>query len=151
MDYTKLKSELTVDPLGRGYAAMTAEHAAENLNTADRTRVIAETFVNAKTLYSRLGAVAAETVIQKLEAGAASDSPFAPVLKRAVQWILPSEEGIDVGNAVTRGLLDQLAGPLLTAEEAAAIKAIAEETVSRATELGLPKVEPGHVQDARRL
>lgn len=143
MDYAKLKAEIQTDPLGRGYSAMTAEQVAASLNAVNRTRVIPEAFVNAKSLYSSLGAAAAETVIQKLEAGASGDSPLAPVLKRAVQWILPSEQGIDLGNAVTRGLLDQLSGPLLTAEEVAAIKAIAEEAVSRAQELGLGSVTCG--------
>ena len=37
IDYVALQSELTVDPLGRGYAAMTDQEAADDLNTIYRT------------------------------------------------------------------------------------------------------------------
>ena len=37
MDYAKLKVELTVDPLARGYAGMSDTQAADSLNALNRT------------------------------------------------------------------------------------------------------------------
>lgn len=150
MDYAALKAELTTDPLERGYAAMDADAAAASLNAADRTVVETGKYVNTKSLYSTLGAAAAETIIGKLEAAAASASPLAPIVKRAVSWFLPSEQGIDVGNTVTRGMIDQLVtASVLTSEEAASLNAIAEKTVSRAAELGLGTALNTDVEIAR--
>ena len=36
-DYSALKTELTIDPLARGYATMTDAQAAASLNTVNRT------------------------------------------------------------------------------------------------------------------
>jgi|GEM_PF-4834661 len=149
--YQVLTAEIRDDPLGRGYANLSAQEAADSLNARNRTRVVPLSFVNAKTLYARLGAAVAEMIIQKLEAGAASDSPLAPILKRACQWIRPSEQGIDVGNPVTRTMVDALTGGLLTEDEARLLKGLAEESVSRAEELGLPYVGGHHVEYARTL
>ena len=38
MDYSILNTELTTDPLGRGYAGMTAEQATDDLNTVYRDK-----------------------------------------------------------------------------------------------------------------
>lgn len=69
----------------------------------------------------------AEAVMQGLEAAAGSESPLAPILKRAIVWLRPTNGGIDMGNPSTRVVLDALqAAGALTPEAVATLKATAE-------------------------
>lgn len=146
MDFQKLKTELRADPLARGYANMTDAEAAASLNTPDRPMVV-ETYANAKTLLSHLGATPGAAVLDALETIAVSNS--------AVKWALKfitSPEGIDVGNLETRAMLDQLvAATVLSAADVATIKMLAERQISRAEELGLGLVREGDVQTVRAI
>lgn len=146
MDYALLKGELTNDPLAVGYATMTDAEAANALNTPSRT-IVVETYANAKTVLSTLGAAAGAAFLDALEAAAATNS--------AVKWamsFITSEAGINVGDAETRSMLVQLASSgVLDSGSVSIVKALAERQVSRAVELGLGEVTEGDVQFARSM
>lgn len=127
---TALKTEITTDPLALGYADKSDAEVAALLNdrTRGRTRVVSPTMVNARTIMARLGAAAGATILDKLDAAKAGSPP----IKWVFQFITQGE-GIDVGHAETRAMLDQLASAgVLTAAEADAIKTLAVVQASRA-------------------
>ena len=116
------------------YSSMTDSQVAADLNATSSVVKAGPIFVTARTLYGDLGPAAAETILQKLEAASASN----PVVKRVNAWLLPSEAGVDVTNTSTREQLDALAaGGVLTAGEAASIKALGESVQSKGEQLGL--------------
>lgn len=147
MNYDKLK--LLLD--SPAYIELSDEEIVDRLNALTETVAVAGSFINEKTLYSQLGAAAAESILQKLEAAAATN----PYVKRALHWMTPAEQGIDLGNPVARGMIELLAteagGNVFTVEEANSLKKLGEAKRSPAQVAGLPRVELGHVQDARRL
>lgn len=74
------------------------------------------------------GPVAADAVLIKLEAFAASAHPLASIVKRALKF-LAQPDGFDIGSAATQGMLTQLgAGGVLTADETNKLKALAPTT-----------------------
>ena len=116
------------------YSSMTDSQVAADLNATSSVVKAGPIFVTARTLYGDLGPAAAETILQKLESASASN----PVVKRVNAWLLPSEAGVDVTNTSTREQLDALAaGGVLTAGEAASIKALGESVQSKGEQLGL--------------
>ena len=76
------------------------------------------------------GPMAAAAVLDKLEAASASVP--------AIKWIMTflRADGIDIGHPATQGMLDQLAGNVLTAPEASNLKALGIVPASRADVLG---------------
>ncbi len=124
-----LKTELTDDTLGRGYAGMSDQAAADDLNTAyrsrDRQTMTASEVANAIDL-TELTALSAEAdaeVWRWLSLGTLN--PF--------------------GVEATRFTAIFGAGNTIAALQAARVEAI-----TRAQELGLGTVKPGHVEEARR-
>lgn len=85
--------------------------------------IVVSMFVTERTIYATLGPTAGETFLATLEGVGQSNA----VVARAVSWLAPPSDGIDVGDQYTRAMLDTLAaGEVLTAESVAAIKALAE-------------------------
>lgn len=116
------------------YTTMTDQQVSDDLNQSVAVINSASVFVTARTLYAELGPVAAETILAKLEAASASNA----IVKRVNAWLLPSEAGVDLANASTRGQLDALAqAGVLTSDEAASVKALGESLVSKGEQLGL--------------
>lgn len=147
MNYPILRSEIANDPMKRGYAAMTNAEVAASLNTADRTHVDS-TFATWRKMLADLGPTVTATVKAKVEAAAEGNAAVAIALDMLGEY--GDGGGLDLGHANTRAVIDQLAaGGVLTADEATAIKGIAEAVISRATELGLGEVGAGHVARAR--
>jgi len=145
MRWDVLRGEVLSDPLARGYASMTDEQVAASLNTKDR-QVVQLTLVTAKELMARMDPSVAAGILQKLESEAANN----PVVKWIMSFITGGGEGIDLGHANTRAQIDALvAAGVLTATEGASLKALAERTVSRAEELGLPEIKPWMVAHVR--
>jgi hypothetical protein len=132
-DYIQvLADELTHDPLGRGYAGMSDEQAAVNLNTVDRTRqrdtVLGHEIFNATdhTEYAAL-------------ADAQKD-----------RWLaLCAIDIINIASGVAKALEAEIFGPGTTTRDN--LLALKTENISRATELGLGTVKVGHVQMARSV
>ena len=147
MDNAKLKikdAELRAD-----HPDWTDQQVADNLNAETVTQTYSR-FVTYRTLLSELPIEQAMTIIAKIKATAAADPDgvlgvIAPSLEDTAEGC-----GIDMSNANARTFIDGLvATKVLTADEGAAVKGMAERLISWATANGLPPVGPHHVEYAR--
>lgn len=129
-------------------AGLTDEEAVAYLNEPGAAVLVRPTMVTERGLYAQLGPATAEPILQALEAAAEVD----PVVRRALKWLAPPSDGIDLGDAYTRGMLDQLvAAEVLTADQAAVLKALAESPATLAEYWLLGRPHLGDVQNARAL
>lgn len=125
-----LKSELTLDPLGRGYAGMSNAAAASDLNALSRSRartsVLAQEIFDAivPAEYSLLTATQRDVVSSVLSLG--------PVVQRT---------------PATQAALLAVFGPATTTRSN--LLALATEPCSRAAELGFGAADPALVGAAR--
>ena len=140
-----LQTELTTDPLNRGYAQYIPDCPgilADMLNSAiyqkHKTR-----FVTARTVLAEVAGGA--EILDKLELAAQTNS--------AVKWAMRfvTTDGIDVGYPGTQQLLDSLVGTTLTQAECDALKNLALQAASRAEVLGLDYVQEHNVRTALGL
>jgi len=127
-----LHDELINDPLARGYAEMTDEEAADDLNTVYRT--ITRSTMDSAEIYERLDVAEfqAKTDAQKVY----------------VRDVLNLGANVRVGpGSKARTVMINIfgAGSNTIANLAVAL----DQNVSRATELGLGSVTPGDVTAAR--
>lgn len=129
MDYQTLNTELTTDPLGRGYAGMTDEQAAADLNTVYRTRdraILTGAQIWEQTQPSEYNAL---TDAQKNQwigfCGISVHDPFGP----SAQFVL-----------------DLFGGGSTTV---ANLQTARVENISRGAELGLGVITEGAVHSAR--
>lgn len=96
-----------------------------------------ETMITERQLYARLGPAEAEAILQALEQVAASAHPAALVVKRALKWLEPSQGGLDLGMAATRGMVVQLQqGGALTETQAEALLGLAGDSPTHWTMAG---------------
>jgi hypothetical protein len=144
MDLAALKNEIDTDPTTKGYAAhlpAAPGHVVDLLN-AQTERMVKSRYVTARTVLAECaeGAV----ILDTLEAIGNQIS--------AVKWamkFLGQEGGLDVGNAATQGMLDQLeGGGLLTVEQATALKNLGSLPASRGEILGLGRVTEQDLRNA---
>jgi hypothetical protein len=108
------------------------------------TAVIVEkpTMIGERGIMSTLGITAGPVFMSALDdfsvATLASDHPllaYQPGIKRAVKWLY--DEGLDVGDPLTRAMLDALAAAsVIASASSTAIKAVAEKTVSYPVSVG---------------
>lgn len=126
-----LRKEIGSDPLERYYATMTATEILADL-TEPRYISLSERMISERTLFAVLGATRATALLDALDA----------MPDRTMQRICRmlgdvTAGGVDVSLAESRGMIDQFAAAgLLTADEAATIKALAEQRTSRAQQIG---------------
>ena len=129
MDIAKLKTELTDDPLTRGYAAMTDAEAAVDLNevyrTQNKTSLTASEVLNAivPSAFTALDATVQQCIWDILHIG--EINPFGV---EATMFSAAFGAGSDT---------------------IVALVAMRVEAVSRAVELGLGFIYPGHIENAR--
>ena len=148
MNYQIIKNEIEAYP--EIYSGKTPEEVAAIFNTVDRP-VLRQRWVSARTLYNELPD--AEDVLSRLEAATENTEipePIRKMLARVLGWLNdPAGEypGIDIGAATTQTIVANLAG-ILTSDQIIAVKSLGYVTISRAEELGLSKVLPGHVMKA---
>jgi hypothetical protein len=134
-----LSDEITNDPEGKGYASLLPSQpgrVVEILNAATETKVKTR-MITARGILSDYpgGPQAAAIILDKLDTAA----PGIPALKWA--WKFITGEGLDIGLKATQDMLDTLAtAAVITATEAANLKALALQPASRAEVLGLPPV-----------
>jgi hypothetical protein len=127
-----LIAELFNDPLGRGYAGMTAEQAAASLNAVNRPRF--RSAIPAAEIF------AAVDLTEYKALTAQERDAFALVIAMGT---------VNANDANTRGILSAIfPGGGATRPR---LIAVAQEQVSRAAELGLGDVMPGHIEEARRI
>lgn len=105
----------------------------------------------ARTLYWKLGPSLAETILTKLES--AIENPpsgaeaLVPILKRIMPWLIPSNEGVDMGTTEARTLLDMFqVTNILSFEEVSALKSLSEITNKRYLQYGIDLPLLGHIQ-----
>lgn len=131
MNINALKTELDTDPLTRGYSGMTAEEAADSLNTVNRTKPQSVSSAEAQAAVVATEYLALADALRDL-------------------WLAILTTGtIDVNNANIVAQVREVWDVGTTTRTNLA--ALATRAVSRAEEIGLPRVKPGHVEEARRL
>jgi len=130
MDIAKLKTELTDDPLVRGYASMSDEAAANSLNnTIDRA--LNRTSISPGEMQSAV--VGTEFVV------------LSAVKQRG--WLAILSDSVDPNNAnIIAQIAEIWVGGTTTRANLLALKT---KTVSRGVELGLGNVKVGYVEQAR--
>jgi hypothetical protein len=112
-DLQALQAEGNVDAIARALSA-------------GRTKVGSH-FASERGVLERFpgGPIAADALLSKLEAFAATAHPMASIVRRALKF-LAQADGLDIGSPATQGLLAQLgAGGVLTVEEVAGLRAMA--------------------------
>ncbi len=131
MDYKALKTELTTDPLARGYANMSIQAAADSLNTANRP--------------STRKTVPAHEV---LEATVASEWASLTADQKARYALFTGAGDVNVAGANTRAAFGAMFGAG-TQTRANLLALVAGQLVSRATELELGQLTAGDIERAR--
>ena len=141
-----LLAELTADPEGRGYAALTPEQVVADLNEP-RYVTLSELMISERTLFAVLGAERATAVLDALEA-----MPDR-VMQRICRMLTDvSAGGVDIALPESQGMIDQFAVVgLLTSAEAAAIKTLAETQTSRAQQIGYSEITAAMVERCREV
>ncbi|ODT85358.1 MAG: hypothetical protein ABS69_00875 [Nitrosomonadales bacterium SCN 54-20] len=144
---TDLNNEIANDPKAKGYAALLPDKpgvVCDLLN--EKTESLPEPRqISSRGVASALGLIDGEAFLKALEnfSTATLQStdpllPYQPGIKRQIQW-LSTEAGLDLGDALTRQLLDTLASAgIITTAAATTLKNLAMQPASRAEVLGLP-------------
>lgn len=128
-----LRAELTTDPLARGYAGLTADQAAASLNTVNRSRVRSN--------------MSGDEVFQQTVA--AEFAALTTASGKQPMWVsFCARADINPGAAANVAFVQFIFGP--GSATVAALNAARQEAISRAMEIGLQRVEPGHILEARR-
>lgn len=137
MDIPALWDEINNDPLARGYAGMTDEQVAADLNTVYRTR-------NRSSISGDEAFGATDPAeFDGLADGSANNSA-----DTKNHWIaFCGRDSIDPFQVANVQFVQQIFGP--GSVTVANLSATRTEDVSRAEELGLGTVKTGHVQKAR--
>lgn len=151
-----LRDEITNDPLGLGYAGMSAAELFTSLASKTRHRV-QETFITIRTLLA-LGLAPngkwyVDEILAQLKA-LDDDHPLKPGVVRALELIECQKysitpEGFDIGYPTSRTMIEALvASGDLDAHYADLVLHLAHQVVSRLDELGVPDVFSGDVEVA---
>ena len=133
-DTDKLKTERVDDPLGRNYSAMTDQQLADSINAKDRTR-------------DRTSMSAGEIMehIDGTEFSALNNAA-----KARVDRVLGLGAEIVVGPGNAHNAIQELLATFGSGSNTiTALSAAREEIISRAEELNLPFIFPGHVEQTR--
>ena len=152
MDYQLLNTELTTDPLGRGYSGMSDEAASIDLNTEYRD-------VNYPILLDAVNyAIRENGKWTDFREKADLQTVLGTYDNQSMREFMDMFTGftslpeVDMQAAYMDGLIDAMVlEGSMGAGVATALKAFGEQTVSRAFELELGEVRVGDVQVARSL
>lgn len=140
--------------LAQTIATMTGSDAAVAGQLNAVTITTRETFVTSRGLVDRLGVERGAAILAKIEAAAAAAPPAISIpLRQAIEWLKPSNGGIDFGNAQTRQFIALLAGDqvrVLDGDDLAALLAIGQARSSPADALGFAPTA-GDVAESRAL
>jgi len=136
MDYVILHDELTTDPLTRGYSTMTDAEAADDLNTSYRTHTLQR--LDQADVYN---AVALTEFAALAQAEKQETWDIIHIGGPSGLWVRPGD--------TARARLINIFGAQSDTIQALAV--LLTRDISRAEELGLGTVKPGHVAKARAL
>jgi len=132
VNYPILKSELTTDPLIRGYAGMTDAQVADALNTPNRQ-------MNVESVTGQ----------QVFECILLAEYNALTVDQKSLLHAIIGMGTISVNGTNTKAALLAMFGPGTITRTNLAI--LQKRTVNRVEELGLGSVETGHVASARSM
>jgi hypothetical protein len=156
MNLTTLATELTNDPLARGYSGMTAAQAAASLNTANRPSATTVLIPSAELLAWSGGGASDDPAVKcryeriQEAAGSHASNVVRGACLAALGMIERDDTGLDLSKSDRVGMLDALvSGGVLTAGEKTEVVAMGTPLISRAQELGLGTIGDGHVKSAR--
>ena len=122
-----------------------------NATNGETVTVRREFRANERTMYAKLGAADGEAILATFEAAAADDAnPNQAAYKRASRWMLPSEDGVDMANPETRAMADGLSNYGATAEQIAAVKALANTKITVAERDYGRRITIADIETARR-
>lgn len=147
--YQILRGELLADPLGYGYASMTHEEAANKLNEKTRSRVVTA-YRSRREVAETLTEQEYSAFKQKWQVAAAQSDRVAALTAFFDLPCAPDGHngGINFGHPTIRSIIQGLD---ISAEAKQKLLSLGEEPCSRAEELGLGYVYPGHVESARNM
>lgn len=140
--YGILKSELTADPLARGYTGLTDVDAANSLNTPDRTirRIVPTWEVKQHAIEN--GYWAAVTIAA--EGGIGIPNEVRGLAISARDWIDDASgkiQTLDFDRASTQAMVaGMVAATIMNQGDADSLSALANQSISRATEIGWPEI-----------
>jgi hypothetical protein len=146
MQYNILQDEIRNDPLGVGYSQMNEIQIMDSLNSATQSKRVLVPLWKIKRHAIENGYwVALRT------AAADATSPLNTVAVLTVDYIGDERfDNLDMDLASTQQLLGGLvAGGILTQAQADELDEMGDEFESRATKLGLPSVNLGHLEIVR--
>lgn len=147
MNWQALKSELTADPLGRGYAGMSDEQAAAALNTRNRAKTCP---IPSQELLAWAGANNRRRKLLLAAADTSLPADLRNICEVALLMLQRDQVELDTNKSDRTAMLNALvAGGVLTTADRDALFALATKQVSRLDELGLPEVHAGDVAYAR--
>ena len=170
-----IRTEITADPLSRGYAGMTDLQVADDMNLVNReaeggtigmlsyllknrSRTNLGDDIVAISIYGRLQTVAESNIgDDPFGIGAAAQLTREHIYSAKMFIALinsPQLSTMDFVNSEVTIMLDILAGSsgngrVWKTGDVTAIKALSENQQSRASELGISKVREGNIQEAR--
>ena len=143
-----LADELSNDPLSLGYASMADEQAADALNAKSRVRQ------QPIPMTSVMRWAAKYDALYRLEQQfQSSDASVRGVARAAAAMISsPHVTSLDLTDPEIQSMMESLVqAGVFTQTEVDDLVARGQETISRAEELGLGLVKPGHIQMARSI
>lgn len=147
MDYAELRREIADDPIARGYAGKTEQEIAALLNAPDRPGPIpAQDVRRYLTVADRW-----PEIVRISRFGDADPDRVRAAIRmvEALDGIASFDLQVPAYLATIEAGLDALvAAQIVQAQDKAAILGLAQNRRSRAAELGLGQVKPGHVQAA---
>ncbi len=144
-----LKTELTVDPLGRGYSVMNREEAASDLLITYRTKLVPVTMTELREWASEDE--------RALKINEAISNTGLTGQTRNIALIFDKFLGVDGGNldpsnSLHVGFVNVLvSGSVISSDDKTDLVTKATTSISRATELDLGRVKAGDVEIARSI
>lgn len=132
MDYARLKAEIAADPVALGYAGKTDQQIADLLNSLTTGRTIQRSVIPAHEI---------------LEATVPADWATLTAAEKQRYQTITGAGQVNLRGANTRLALAAMFGA--GTQTRANLIALQSVTISRAEELGLGRVEPGHTGKAR--
>ena len=145
-----LRSELTADPLGRGYATMSDDEVAASLNGATIAVWEPVPVEQVKAWAVRQMTPGGQFLLKALKVAAAGDSAAAGLADTILEGVGMNMPGWRMDDDQNIGLMmAAVQAGFLTEAQITGLRALGQKTISRAAQLGLGVVTVGDVGRVR--